>query len=109
MITPINSPHPIDARQVAQPPAEPKPDPVAQTPPVRKSGEVSQDQVTLKSAAQPDTDRRSRRSGSLQTVCLEKARAMPRPVFWHSLRGEIPRGGALLSLRTAIDAVCGGH
>ena len=58
MITPINNPHPIDARLVAQPPAEPKPDPQAQTPPVRKSGEVSQDQVTLKSAGQPDTDRR---------------------------------------------------
>lgn len=57
MITPINGPHPIDARHVAQPPAEPKPDPAAQTPPVRKSGEVSQDQVTLKSAGQPDTDR----------------------------------------------------
>lgn len=58
MITPINNPHPIDARQVAQPPAEPKPDPQAQTPPVRKSGEVSQDQVTLKSAGQPDVDRK---------------------------------------------------
>jgi hypothetical protein len=57
MITPINTPHPIDARQVVQPPAEPKPDPHAQTPPVHKSGEVSQDQVTLKSAAQPDPDR----------------------------------------------------
>lgn len=57
MITPIHSPHPIDARQVAQPSAEPKPDPHAQTPPVRKSGEVSQDQVTLKSAGQPDPDR----------------------------------------------------
>ena len=39
-------------------PSEPKPDPRAQTPPVHKSGEVSQDQVTLKSAGQPDTDRR---------------------------------------------------
>lgn len=58
MITPINSPHPIDVHQVAQPRAEPKPDPQAQTAPVRKSGEVSQDQVTLKSAGQPDTDRR---------------------------------------------------
>ena len=58
MITPINSPHPIDARHVVQQSAEPKPDPQAQTPPVRKSGEVSQDQVTLKSAGQPDTDRR---------------------------------------------------
>jgi hypothetical protein len=58
MITPIHSPHPIDARQVAQPPAEPKAHPIAQTQPVRKSGEVSQDQVTLKSAGQPDPDRR---------------------------------------------------
>ncbi len=57
MITPIQGPHPLDASQVAQPPAEPKPDPHAQTPPVHKSGEVSQDQVTLKSAAQPDPDR----------------------------------------------------
>lgn len=56
MITPIHSPHPIDVRQVAQP-TEPKPDPHAQTPPVHKSGEVSQDQVTLKSAGEPDTDR----------------------------------------------------
>lgn len=58
MITPIHSPQPIDVRPVAHPPAEPKPDPQAQTPPVHKSGEVSQDQVTLKSAGQPDTDRR---------------------------------------------------
>lgn len=57
MITSIHSPHSIDARQVAQPPAEPKPDPHAETPPVRKSGEVSQDQVTLKSAGQPNSDR----------------------------------------------------
>jgi hypothetical protein len=56
MITPINNAHSIDARQVAQPAAEPKPDPHAQTPPVHKSGEVSQDQVTLKSAGQPDHD-----------------------------------------------------
>ena len=28
----------------------------AQTPPVQKSGEVSHDQVTLKSAGQPDND-----------------------------------------------------
>jgi len=54
MITPIHAAHPIDARQVAQPPAEPKADPQAQTPPVRRSGEVSQDQVTLKSAGQPE-------------------------------------------------------
>jgi len=57
MIHPIGSVPPIDVRPVAQPPAEPKPDPQAQNPPVRKSGEVSQDQVTLKSAGQPDRDR----------------------------------------------------
>ncbi len=57
MITPIHSPQSIDARQVAQPPTEPKPDPHVQTHPVQKSGEVSQDQVTLKSAGQPDHER----------------------------------------------------
>jgi len=57
MITAINSAHPIDARQVAHRPAEPKPDRRAQTPPVVKSGEVSQDHVTLKSAGQVDHDR----------------------------------------------------
>jgi hypothetical protein len=58
MINPINSVHPIDVHQAAQPTAEPKPDPRAEAQPVHKSGEVSQDQVTLKSAAQPDPDRR---------------------------------------------------
>jgi hypothetical protein len=56
MITPINSVHPADVHQVSQPPAEPKPDPDAETPPVPKSGALSHDQVTLKSAGQPDTD-----------------------------------------------------
>jgi hypothetical protein len=56
MITPINSIHPADAHQVSQPPAEPKPDKHAETPPVAKSGALSQDQVTLKSAGQPDID-----------------------------------------------------
>ncbi|MFZ0733829.1 MAG: hypothetical protein WAM79_16005 [Candidatus Sulfotelmatobacter sp.] len=56
MITPINHVHAVDVRQAAQPPAEPRHDPRAQTQPVHKSGEVSQDQVTLKSAAQPDPD-----------------------------------------------------
>lgn len=55
MITPVQSVHPADVHQVAQPPAEPKPDPHAETPPVPKSGALSQDQVTLKSAGQPDT------------------------------------------------------
>jgi hypothetical protein len=54
MITPINNVHPTDVHQAAHQPAEPKPDPRAQTPPIQKSGEVSQDQVTLKSAGQPD-------------------------------------------------------
>jgi hypothetical protein len=39
------------------PPAEVRPDPQAQTPPVQKSGHVSQDQVTLKSAGELDRDR----------------------------------------------------
>jgi hypothetical protein len=56
MITPISSVHPAEVREVAQPPAEPKPDPQAQTRPVPKSGALSHDQVTLKSAGQPDFD-----------------------------------------------------
>jgi hypothetical protein len=56
MITPISSVHPADVHQVAQPPAEPKPDPRAATPPVAKSGALSNDQVTLKSAGQVDHD-----------------------------------------------------
>lgn len=56
MITPITSVHPIDVRPVAQPPAEVKPDPGAETPPVPKSGQLSHDQVTLRSAGQPDAD-----------------------------------------------------
>ncbi|MGA7751210.1 MAG: hypothetical protein WCB05_00210 [Candidatus Sulfotelmatobacter sp.] len=56
MITPISSAHPVDVRQVPQTQADVRPDPRAQTPPVQKSGEVSQDQVTLKSAGQPDND-----------------------------------------------------
>ena len=58
MITPIDSVRPIDVRQVAHPVAEPQPDPHAQTQPVARSGEVSNDQVTLKNSAQPDPDRR---------------------------------------------------
>jgi hypothetical protein len=57
MINPISSVHPPVVHQVAHAPAEAKPDPHAQTPPVRKSGEVSQDQVTLKSAGQVDRER----------------------------------------------------
>jgi hypothetical protein len=56
MITPISSVHPAEVREVAQPPADPKPDSQAQTPPVPKSGALSHDQVTLKSAGQPDHD-----------------------------------------------------
>ena len=56
MITPIHSPQAVDPRQPVQPPL--KPDPIAQTAPVQKSGQVSHDQVTLKSAGQPaDPDR----------------------------------------------------
>jgi hypothetical protein len=54
MITPVNHVQPVDAHQVVQPPAEPRPDPHAQAAPVQRSGEVSSDQVTLKSAGQPD-------------------------------------------------------
>ena len=58
MITPVSNAHPTDPRQNAvQPPAEVRPDPQAQTPPVQKSGHLSQDQVTLKSAGQVDHDR----------------------------------------------------
>ena len=56
MITPISSVHPTEIREAVQPPAEPKPDPQAQTPPVPKSGALSHDQVTLKSAGQLDHD-----------------------------------------------------
>jgi hypothetical protein len=58
MITPINSAHPIDVHEVAQQPAEVRPDPQRQTPPVQKSGALSHDQVTLRSAGQPDDDSR---------------------------------------------------
>jgi hypothetical protein len=57
MINPISSVHPAMVQQVAHARAEAKSDPHAQTPPVRKSGEVSQDQVTLKSAGQVDHER----------------------------------------------------
>ena len=56
MITPINSVHPIEAHPVAQPPAEVKPHPRAETSPVPKSGQLSHDQVTLRSAGPPDRD-----------------------------------------------------
>ena len=52
MITPIHSPQAMEPRQPVQPAHEVKPDRVAQTAPVQKSGQVSQDQVTLKSAGQ---------------------------------------------------------
>ena len=53
MIPPVNGAHGVDVRPVVvQPAAEVKPDPQAQTRPVQKSGEVSQDQVTLRSAGQ---------------------------------------------------------
>jgi hypothetical protein len=56
MITPINSVHPADVHQVAQSPAEPKHDPHAETPPIPKSGALSHDQVTLRSAGEVDHD-----------------------------------------------------
>jgi hypothetical protein len=58
MINPISSAHTTDLQPVVHPPADPKPHPQAQTPPVQKSGAVSQDQVTLKSAGQLDQDRK---------------------------------------------------
>jgi hypothetical protein len=58
MISPVSNAHPVDARQhVAQPAAEVRPDPQAQTRPVQKSRQVSQDQVTLKSAGQVDHEK----------------------------------------------------
>ena len=58
MITPIHSPQAIEPRQPVQPTQEVRPERAAETAPVQKSGQVSQDQVTLKSAGQPsDPDR----------------------------------------------------
>ena len=59
MISPVSKAHSIEPRQqhAVHPPAEVRPDPQAQTPRVQKSGHVSQDQVTLKSAGQVDRDR----------------------------------------------------
>jgi hypothetical protein len=57
MINPISSVHLTDMAQPAHSPAEAKPDPHAETPPVPKSGELSHDQVTLRNAGQPDVDR----------------------------------------------------
>jgi hypothetical protein len=56
MITPISSPHPVEVRQVSQAPAEVRRHPQAQTPPVAKSGQLSHDQVTLRSAGQRDVE-----------------------------------------------------
>jgi hypothetical protein len=53
MIPPVNGVHGVvDVKPVVHPPADVKPDPQAQARPVEKSGEVSQDQVTLRSAGQ---------------------------------------------------------
>jgi hypothetical protein len=54
MISPISSVHPAEVHKVSEAPAQPKPDPHAQTRPVAKSGQLSHDQVTLRSAGQPD-------------------------------------------------------
>lgn len=56
MISPISRVHAPVIHQVSHPPTEAKPDPHAQTPPVPKSGALSHDHVTLKSAGQPDHD-----------------------------------------------------
>ena len=60
MINPISSAHVSDAHQVAQPSAPKptaKPEPPPPTPRTVKSGEVSHDQVTLRSAGDLDHDR----------------------------------------------------
>jgi hypothetical protein len=58
MITPIHTPQVVDPRQPVQPTHEVKPDRAAETAPVQKSGQVSRDQVTLRSAGQQaDSDR----------------------------------------------------
>jgi hypothetical protein len=54
MIPPVNSAHGVDVKPAVQPTTEIKPDPQAQARPVEKSGEVSQDQVTLRSAGQKE-------------------------------------------------------
>jgi hypothetical protein len=56
MINPISNVQPSDVHVVSQPPAQPRPDPRAETPPVAKSGALSQDQVTLRSAGQANND-----------------------------------------------------
>ena len=56
MIMPISSVPAIDVHPAAQQPAEVKPNPRAETPPVPKSGQLSHDQVTLRSAGQPDPE-----------------------------------------------------
>jgi hypothetical protein len=56
MITPISSVHPSDVHQVSQPPAQKADRPHPQAPATIKSGEVSSDQVTLKSAGQSGGD-----------------------------------------------------
>ncbi len=58
MISPISSTHTSNAQQVSKPPA-PKPVPPAQAPQT-KSGALSHDQVTLKSAGDVDHDGDSR-------------------------------------------------
>lgn len=57
MIPPLNGVHAVEARPDVRHATEVKPDLRAQTPPVQKSGQVSEDQVTLKSAGQTDPDR----------------------------------------------------
>ncbi len=56
MITPIHTAQPVDVREASHPRAEPKPDRRAETPPVPKSGALSHDQVTLRSAGDVDHD-----------------------------------------------------
>jgi len=57
MTNPIRRVHTSDAQQIAPPATKrtAKTETQVQTPPVQKSGAVSQDQVTLKSAGQVDS------------------------------------------------------
>lgn len=57
MITPIRSAHTGDVQEASKAPA-PKPAPHPQTRQTPKSGELSHDQVTLKSAGQADHEDR---------------------------------------------------
>ena len=56
MITPISSVHPSDVHQVSHPCSEPKPILRPRLRQSQKAAHSGKDQVTLKSAGQPDHD-----------------------------------------------------